>query len=440
MKRAFLVFLCLFCLLGSTFGISSSEAVNFVVRENSFLIEGENFQTPVTTIKNEQDNYWVIPVLSGQSAVTYFPVKEKVKALSTNRAVNRELFKTADILRELSIEKERVSQNTSVDWLFTQTYVLLFDNLSRSLGNEVFQLNTIASSVNDSQTNSKVGILKSALESMSERAARLSLLITDGMRAESSFQSQPSMLRANDLKEKFEEFFSELSLLNDDALAYRSEINSLKDLISTSSADDATKTRLISLADPPAEFNTIGNYLLDASEISSAVESVFSRVNAKIDALLNVFDQRIKRNDAYTALFGSNSDVLSKTDNKFLTENDLVEFVLSTQNRPYWKQKALLHSVESNWLQAKRNFNDQEYDDAKLAAQSALNAALKIYNGGVIDTNSSQPLLSDQTIFQIVTALVVLLVLLFAYNNRKKIFQFVNQSQEGKEVDIGGFE
>ena len=99
-----------------------------------------------------------------------------------------------------------------------------------------------------------------------------------------------------------------------------------------------------------------------------------------------------------------------------------------------------MHSVESNWLQAKRNFNDQEYDDAKLAAQSALNAALKIYNGGVIDTNSSQPLLSDQTIFQIVTALVVLLVLLFAYNNRKKIFQFVNQSQEGKEVDIGGFE
>lgn len=439
MKKVFLAFLLFFLLCGFAFAISSNEAVNFVVKENSFLLEGENFQSPVSPLRDSKGSYWVIPVLSGGEIVTYFPVKENSKELSVSRATNRDLFKAADFLRELGIEKSRVSAAPSVDWVFTPSYTLVFNTLSLSLNSEVFQVNTIASTLNDSQVNQRAGDLKERLSKMSEKSTNISLFINDAVKAESSFNSDPAVVKVNDLKEKFSAVFSELSSLNEMALSYRTEINKLKELISVSGEDASTKTYLILLADPPPEFNSIGNYVLDATEVSSGLESVYARVDSHQDALLDTFDSRLERNTVFNLLYSENEVVLGSTDKKFSSLKVLVDFILLEQNRPYWNAKSSLAVVESDWDSAQKAFNQGSYQDAEFSAKKALSEALKVYNQGLVQGDTAQPVLSEELIFQIVTALVVLLVLVFLYNNRDKLKDFVSPRDEEKEVELRGF-
>lgn len=430
----FLLFLCV-----SSFAVSSNEAVNFVVKDNSFLLEGENYRTPVATISDSKGKYWVIPVLSGDAVVSYFPVMENSKSLSTSRATNREVFRTADILRELSLEKERVSQSNSVEWVFTPTYTLLFFSLALSLNSETFQLNTISSTLNDQQADSVALGLKNSLSLMVERANSISNLIELAVKAEANFNSSPSVGKVNDLKDKFDAVFSELGELNESALSYRSSVNKLKEMISKSKQDPSTKTYLIALADPPAEFNSIGNYALDAAEISGGINSVYSKVNSGLDVLLDTFDTRVVRNNSFQLLFGVSSSVSSATKGKFSSVKEIMDFVLDEPNQQNWKARDSLSAAEADWKQAQKSFNEQNYESADFSGKKALNEAMSVYSQGFVEIAPSADIFSADTIFLLVTVLVVLLVLVFAYNNRGRISGFMKPGDGGKEVEIRGF-
>lgn len=438
MKKLVLVLLLLFVFAISSKAISSNEAVNFVVNENSYLLEGETFKSPVVTIKGEKENYWLVMVLSEETIVTFFPVRQRAKEISTSRGVNRNLFKTADILRELGLEKQRVSENQSVDWLFTQTYNILFNSLSLELNNEIFQLNTIESTLSDSTIRSKINQLNNDLQEMSNKSNEISFLIIEAVKTESNFNLEPSTKKADELKEKFDEVFEDLTQLNEKALSYRTEINQLKELISKSDQDASTKTYLIALADPPPQFNSIGNYVLDASEISGGIDSVYARVDLRTDSLLNEFDVRIARNKAFELLYEQSDNVLASTNQEYGSIRELIDYILNEQNRPFWKLKSNIHLVESNWNQAQKAFNERNYESAESIGKKALNEALKVFRQGFIDVTPQKPFISEETIFQIVTALVVLLVVLFAYNNRDKITGYIKQDSE-KEVDFGDY-
>lgn len=439
MKKAVLAlfFALFFCPL--YFAVSSNEAVNFVVKENSFLLEGENYKLPVSPISDSSENFWVVPAVSDDVVVTFFPVREKNKSLSASRATNREIFRTAGILRELFAEKERVSKSNSVEWIFTPTYTLLFSSLALSLNNETFQLNTVSSTLNDSGVTSLSNDLKSDISSMIGRSNNISALIDSAVKAEAGFDSSPSVLKANDLREKYADVFSELRELNSQALEYRSGVNLLKEKISKSSEEPATKTYLIALSDPPAEFNSIGNYALDASEIEAAIESVYSKVNSGLDFWLDTFDVRVKRNTVYQFLFGTSAGVSNSTSGKFSSVKEIVDFVFDAQNQPYWAAKGGLSAVDSSWKQAQKSFNEQNYETAEFSGKKALSEAQKVVAQGFEPASQPPEIFSGDTIFQVVTVLVIFLALFFAYNNRGKISGFVKGADAEKEVEIRGF-
>ncbi|MEK6941967.1 MAG: hypothetical protein AABW85_03865, partial [archaeon] len=89
--------------------------------------------------------------------------------------------------------------------------------------------------------------------------------------------------------------------------------------------------------------------------------------------------------------------------------------------------------------QAQKSFNEQNYESADFSGKKALNEAMSVYSQGFVEIAPSADIFSADTIFLLVTVLVVLLVLVFAYNNRGRISGFMKPGDGGKEVEIRGF-
>ena len=418
--------------------ISANNAVSFVTQENHFLFEDEDYQLPVVEITHEGKKYWVIPILSGNTLVTFFPVKSEAKELSLSKPLNRQLFKTADTLRSLSVEKERISKNQQVDWLFASNYVLIFEELSRGLENEIFEMNIIESTLNNADVSSQVNRMNSSLSAMSLKSGGLTQSITEAIAAEAAFASAPDALSAAKLKDEFDDAFEELFSLNADALSYRDEIQKLKQLISVSDADAATKDYLVSLADPPAEFNNIGRYVTNALSLQQAINGMYANVDSRADSLLAEFESRVERDKAFRLLYSENTSISRRTEGEFSSLQQIVNFILDENNRPYWKNKELISAMESKWSQAVRNFNERNYALAETFAEKAADDAVAIFNQGFIEA-AQPPLLPQELIFQLVIALLALLAILYLYNNRGKIIKFVKQGSEEEEVELSAW-
>ena len=436
-KTLFLAVLLLFFPIYAN-SISANNAVSFVTQENHFLFEDEDYQLPVVEITHEGKKYWVIPILSGNTLVTFFPVKSEAKELSLSKPLNRQLFKTADTLRSLSVEKERISKNQQVDWLFASNYVLIFEELSRGLENEIFEMNIIESTLNNADVSSQVNRMNSSLSAMSLKSGGLTQSITEAIAAEAAFASAPDALSAAKLKDEFDDAFEELFSLNADALSYRDEIQKLKQLISVSDADAATKDYLVSLADPPAEFNNIGRDVTNALSLQQAINGMYANVDSRADSLLAEFESRVERDKAFRLLYSENTSISRRTEGEFSSLQQIVNFILDENNRPYWKNKELISAMESKWSQAVRNFNERNYALAETFAEKAADDAVAIFNQGFIEA-AQPPLLPQELIFQLVIALLALLAILYLYNNRGKIIKFVKQGSEEEEVELSAW-
>ncbi|MDO8634175.1 MAG: hypothetical protein Q7K34_02685 [archaeon] len=432
---AFRLFFFLFAvsfLLPHAAAVAPHEAANFVVKENNYLLQGEEYEQPVVPISNAGKKFWVVPVISGGNVVTFFPVQFEVLVVSTSAPVNREVFKTADLLRELSIEKESISKNPSVEWVFTPTYALRFSNLSNVLANERFQLTTVASTVDSQEAYSVVEKLNVLLEGLSVSAQKTSQLVSAASKAESDFFSEPDTSMFGALKESFDSVGNEIGLLNSTALDYRRDLERLKQIVSVSGLDPSTKTYLVSLADVPVEFNSIGNYKVYSLEVSESINSVYARVSQRTDPLLEEFASRLERQKAFDEIYGQNADVKEKTGNRFSTASELVLFVLAQENRSKWNSSSLVERVEDNWRQAMLLYNGEKYSLAVSFSKKAFVDSLNVYNGGFF----KPPVQSEDysgLIFQVIIALVVLLVLLVAYNNRDKLLSFSKQNDDSGE-------
>lgn len=430
--RVFCTLFVLSLFFQPVFGVAAHEAANFIVKENNYLLQGEEYEQPIVPIIHEGEKFWVVPVILGASIVTFFPVKYVVLEVSTTAPVNREVFKSADLLRELSIEKEVISKNPSVEWIFTPTYSLRFSNLSSVLANERFQLTTVSSTVDTPEAYEVVDELNSVLEGMSVSAAKTSQLISEAAIAESAFFSEPDTSLFESLKKKFDLAENEISILNSTALDYRQDLERLKQIVSVSDLDPSTKTYLISLSDVPVEFNSIGNYKVYSLEVSESINSVYARVLQRTDSLLEEFSSRLERQNAFAEIYGQDPEVKEKTSNKFSTPSEVILFVLAPENRQRWNNSSLVARVDDNWRQAQSLYNEQKYSLAVSFSKKALADSLVVYRDGFFEPPVQVQDYSG-LIFQAIIVLVVLLTALVAFNNRDKLLSFSKQKDDSEE-------
>ncbi|MBU0662058.1 MAG: hypothetical protein ABH854_04905 [Candidatus Diapherotrites archaeon] len=416
--------------------VSLGDAVNFVSNERHFLYGGETVEQLVTPVKHGEQEYWVVPVISGSTPATYFAVKTSEKEIEGSKVANRAIFTAADTLRELGNEKERFSKNPQVDWIITGAYANKFETLGRLLEDEIFEMETIAAEMGDAEAIAEAMKLAAQLKSMSDKCRDIGVKISEAAAFETEFTTQPDTSKTKQLGNKFGEALLPIVGLKDDAITYVSESKKLKSLISKSALDLSTRSYLQNLASPPENFNNIGNYAQFALELDGVITGLETRVSTRSDGLLDDFETRQGLDGAWDELYGEDETLRNKTSGNFGTLNEAAESLLNEETSGYWKDQARLGKFRDNWRKAEKFFTERDYKLAVNYAEKAKGDAIAVYKEGY-ESIGPEPLLDNETIMQIVVALVVLLVVVYAISKRDKIMEMLSPANE--EVDVHGF-
>ncbi len=414
--------------------VSSSEAVKFVTEENRFLRENEEAKQPNYKILHNKQHYWVIPVVVDEEPVTYFAVSVSDKKLVSEPLAGRALFKTSDLLREFLKEKERASKNPQFKWIVTGSYARIFGSLARLLADESFELNTIASTATDPKISAEVSSLKTSLAIMSDLSEGVSAAIDEATSFESDFTTNPDTSKAEEFKKKFDNVFGYLFQLEDKALDYRARVSELKRKISLSDAEADAKSYFIKLADPPENFNEIGNLAIAGTELKDIIEKLFVRVNARLEGFLSESADRLEMNQAYAFLYGLNPEV-SKLEGNFPDLKAAASYVLKPENKAAWADQAGVKKAEDSWRNAENAFKKGDYEKAQIYGAEALQAFRNVQRKGALQVKQ-QPLFSDQFLQQLILGLAALLALVFLFKYRSKIMGFLQPKQESEDENL----
>ena len=342
-------------------------------------------------------------------------------SLSISRAVNRGLFETAEQLREMQLLKNSVSSNSGVDWIFTKKYETIFNETSLQLSDEVFQLNTVETTLSSAGLLVNVSGLKSQLVSMSGQASSVSEKINSASAAENSFFISPSAQAFNEMNSSFGGVFSMISALNDSSLSYQSNVDKLKQQISVSDKIDAqTKSQIFGVLEVPQGLQALRNYNLDSTQISESISSVLEAVSLRQDSVLSEFDSRLLKNDVYALLYGENPDLVKGS--SFSSLYSAQAAILAEENRGLWKDQAKVRDLEQNYSRALKLYNEKSFSESKKYAQQAVANAVSVEKQGKNEGLPPEPV-----------------VLLYALNNRDKLSKKIfGQREDGEGPDFYG--
>jgi len=429
--RVLLAFFVLFNIV-TVFAISSNDAVNYVANSNHFLYEGETYTPPNVAIVHEDNEHWVIPVTTGNTAVTYFAISVSSGELSTSRAVNRDLFELAEKLRELQILKSSISSNQGVEWIFTQKYQTIFNEMALQVNDEIFQLNTVETTLNSEGYSNDLSSLKNELRSMSSDVSNISEKIAVASQSENDFVTVPSNDSFSDLDSSFSNVFDSISLLNDSSLSYNSNVDKLKQEISVADIDAQTKSQLFSILEVPQSLHALRNYNMDSTQIKESFESALFASSLRRDSLLDEFDNRLIKNEVNGLIYSDNKSLIEKTDFSSLAQAQA--FILSSDNKSLWENQKKVKQLEQNYLRALEFNSERNFGEAKEYALLAVSDAISVYGAGLREVTVPDPGISKEALFMLAGFLVVILILLYTINNRGKIKDMLVEKSE--ELDV----
>ena len=425
--------LCLFALaLGGTVAAASSvDAENFVASSNYFLYDAEAYSAPNVTIRHEGKSYWVVSVTSGTDVITYFPIDAQSGALSDSAGVNRALFEVADNLRELQRLKVSLSSGSGVDWLFTQNYQSIFNEMGINLNDGLFQLNAVESTLKSSNVNADVLGLKATLFSMAQLSTDLSGKVSQANIADNTFVTSPSAENLSAMKAAYFAVFAQIAQLNESGLAYQSGLTRLKNEISVSSLDTQTKAQLEPLLRLPESLRSLRQYNSNATQLRSALDARFSSSSLRTDSLLEQLAQRIAKDRVHKLIYTENP-TLRDTGLGSLSKAQAA--ILAPENRPLWVAQPKVRELDEDYRKAVDHYNKRQFAEAEKSAGRAVDSAVAIYKQGRKSNAPPEQGISQDFLFKAAGALLVLLVILYIFNNRKKVGGIISGKEE--EIDL----
>ncbi len=426
----YIAFALLF-ILGFVFPFSSNDAVNMVVNANYYLYDGETYTPPNVPIEYNESAYWVVPITSGNNIVTYFPIEDKSGELSSSRGANRGLFDTAEKLRELQFLKNSISSNPGVDWIFSQKYQTIFNEMSSQIEGEVFQLNTVETTLDSEGVSVNVSSLKNELKILAQDALDISEKIADASNKESKFVNSPSPDLFSELNFSFNEVFSMILEMNDKSIEYQSNVDKLKLLISNEDIEAQTKAQLFSILESPAGLKSLRNYNLDAIQIQESFDSVLKAVSLRQDSILDELDKRVAKDKVHKLLYDENDAIKEETN--FTTLSELHSYILSEQNISLWESQSKVNSFEQNYSRAVNFYEKRDFEKAENYANESISDALGVIRKGMKEIDNT-PVFDQNLLFMVAGLLTVILILLYLFNNRGKLNEALAPAPE--EVDI----
>ncbi|HLC93046.1 MAG TPA: hypothetical protein VJH23_05050 [archaeon] len=413
--------------------ISSNDAVNFIVNTNHFLYDAETYTPPNVSVHYGESDYWVIPITAGKDIVTYFPVNSKTGTLSVSKADNRALFTLANNLRELQLIKESITPNSGIDWIFTQKYQTVFSEMSLQISDEIYQLNTVETALKGKGITADLGGMKAQLLSMSATSSSIAKKIADSSQSENDFATKPSEETFSEMNDSFKGVFDSINSLNSTFLSYNSQRNKLKQQISIADLEAQEKSQLSAILDIPPSLQSLGNYNINSQQISEKLNSSLQETSLRMDSLLDEFSNRMLKNDVYDLIYADNEKI--KKDTPFNSLSEARSGILSEQQRSLWENQTKVNQLEQDYSRALKFYGEKNFESANTYAATAIDDAIAVYKRGQKPPVAG-PAISQDFLFQAAGILVVLLALLYVFNNRGKIKGAI--TKEPEEVNLYG--
>jgi hypothetical protein len=437
-----LALLLLLALLAASVGaaVSASEAVSFVETENNFLKPNEQLETPAVPVLHDEKKYWVVPLLSGEGVATYFPVSFADKSLSTNTAVNNQLFSTVQFLRDYLAYRNKLAQQNK-SFFISRGNQLIVGNLASDLSSAVFELNVIKSELPGQQQQSLITSMQSSLNHMSGVSTDLSQKIGAGVDAESSFTNEPDSKDLESINNSFSAAFAQLYALEEEARAYETKVSQLKGFIANSSLSPDTKTQFIARASAPPGLKTIGGNLIGdwvilSQETEQSIAQLLSKAKSKVflDSMQQELEKRIERNRAYAAIFSPDQDFSKKTG--YASLKMAMDDLQSVEKKSLWQNQAQLAVAIEQYQSAGRLLDSEEFDLSMVATQKAKLAAVNVKKDGFVPEETDS--FDWSMAINIAIVAVILLAVVYFLKNRNRIIGAV-ASEEPQQVDKYGW-
>lgn len=430
-SRLFTVLLLLLATI-TVFGITSNDAVNQVVNSNNYLYEAETYTPPNVTLKYNDQEYWVIPLTAGNTITTYFAVEADSGFLSTSRGTNRGLFEVADNLNDLQSLKESISANPGVDWIFTQTYQTIFNEMSIQLNDEIFQLNTVETTLDSEGMSTNLTSLKNDAELMANRALDLSGKIAEASNAESTFVTKPSSENFSDLEDSYADVFDSIKNLNNMSLEYNSNIDKLKQQISIADLDAQTKSQLFGILEIPLSLRALRNYNLDSIQIKESFTTALQASDLRRDSKLDELENRVEKNNSHNLIWDDNEKIQEVSNFNSLSEAQLI--ILDENNKAFWNNQGRVKSLEQNYSRTIKFYNERNFEQSKEFSEKAISDVLAIIKSGEKQPLPAPEVFSQDSLFLIAGVLVLILIILYIVNNRAKLKGMIEGEEDNLDV------
>lgn len=428
MKLAF-VGILLLLLLHSSFAILANDA-ELTVSKNNFLNQNEQaFVFNDIPFTYSGTKYWVVSIEENQSLKAFIAVRDSDSNIEIKQTVLVPLFKAAYIFRSIQ------ERNPSSSWLISLTNSNRFQEFSNLLKNESFDLDIVLSEDISSEMNGEVVELNNSLVDITNKLDAISDEIKQLNDIESGlFNVEVDAVVMNELNTAYSEVFEDLYDLQDLSITYDGEVSKLKNLISKSDADSATKTQLIALVNPLNEGSTLnstfGSYVSTASQSEEFLNEIYQQALVQSEGYVGEFLKRLEKAHAINELYGL--DEKFKKDTKFSSLKDAVDEILAEQNKPYWNDQKNVQSLESDWKNAVKEFDNQQFLSAIELAKKAKADAVSIIKQGYTIPEQAGSDFSEVAV-QLILGAVVVIVAVFAFQKRKKILSFIHPEAQDQE-------
>lgn len=433
----------LLMLFFSVFGyaaVSSTDALNFVQKENHFLSGEESAEiNPNVKISYNNADYWVVSVVVESSLNGLIAVKDELPvSIAAGEITQKELFKASYALRSVYSLK----RNFSNQWLFNGAVSQGLSSTASVLDNKSTDLEIVKSGL------SKYPVLQGEVDSLNQKLVEMKLEFSDAgknvsetISFESGFFNSPNAGQLNALKKKYLDSLDLIVDLSGKKIAYDNLLNQLQQGIAQADLPVDSKTSLIGLSRSPNELEKISGWALSASNIRQEISNLFDSLPSKVENLYANLLTRIKRNGAYSAINGTDRDILGKG-GSFVSVKELSEYVLAKENFSLWKNQAQAVKLKESWASAKNYFDSGKYDLAVEFAKKSKTFALAVYTGGF---QAREPAgINNELLFDAAIGLIILLIVLVLIRKRRNLFSFfVKNPEEGdskpQEVDLNAW-
>lgn len=402
--------------------ISASEAISWI-EDSHFLKEHDRLETPSVKMLHAEKGYWLVPVVAGESVATFFPVSAAKEELSSNDAVNNQLFSVSKFLRDYLVYRNTQAQK-GARWFVGRDNVLILSQLADDLRSEKNQLNIVKERLAVSESVSHIGKMQQALERMSVLASDLSEETDAAVDAEASFTTTPSSSNLQSVPDSFASVFETLAALSEEARVYRDDVLNLKQVIGSSNLDLGDQTQLSALADAPRSLFSIGsapigNWVVSMQDNKDFVAGLLVEARSKsfLDSAKAELEKRVKRGTAFQALYDADPDFSSDTDYPSLAVaiNDLQ----SVDKKDFWQNQEQLQVAITQFNEAERLMNTESFDLSLVATQRAKRAVALVIADGFVPENQSE--IDFSNLINILILVLIAAIILLAIKNRDKI-------------------